>query len=621
MFLHKARELPAATTRPQRPTSILEDDAARPSKRLKVEDDSPSLTEASGTCHKSETIPTSSESLLPTARKEARIDQGTPKLISALREVSPPPSRRPLSKHSDTKLGNAVTSTSQKPTSTKLPPRKAPMETLNPRMLPKAPASHAIRTAILKKLHAAMVGLNECLTKDNDPKNREFVLNKDELITMALDEEERVAKENPGVYSNIIKNRIVKLPKVSMEEWVKEVMAHLNKRYYPQNPIQTVQNRAEEEEEGAPKLIDTGLTSKEEIALVRELLTPLEGLEQFGYVTKAPTDGEIEIAKKGTEGSKGWEKCDRCSGRFQVFPGRREDGTLASGGQCTYHPSRPILPPRKKTDNVTGSSESYYPCCGESVGTSVGCTKGNTHVFKVSETKRLASILQFQETPRQPKKGHLDPVCFDCEMGYTTIGMELIRLTAVSWPEGRELLDVLVKPMGEVLDLNSRYSGVFQEHYSSATLYGTPTPRKEEGKNQPLQMVESPAAARALLFELLQPETPLMGHAIENDLNVCRIIHPTIIDTVLLYPAPRRLPNRFSLKFLARKFLGREIQTGGDKGHDSKEDSIATGDLVRVKVGELWKRLKAKGWKFEEDALIAPPGEASNDVHKADSGP
>lgn len=479
-------------------------------------------------------------------------------------------------------------------------------------MLPKAPASHPIRTAILKKLHAAMVGLNESLVKEKASKNRVFVLNKDELITMALDEEERVAKENPGVYSNIIKNRIVKLPKISMEEWVKEVMAHLNKRYYHLNPIQSIQARAQE----APKQIVTGLTSKEEVALVTELLTPLEGLEQFGYVTKAPTDGEIEIAKKGAEGSKGWEKCDRCSGRFQVFPGRREDGALASGGQCTYHPTRPIFPPRKRTDNVTGSSESYFPCCGESVGTSVGCTKGNTHVFKVSETKRLASILQFQETPRQPGKGPLDPVCFDCEMGYTTIGMELIRLTAVSWPDGRELLDVLVKPMGEILDLNSRYSGVFQEHYSIATPYGTPAPPKEDGKQQPLQLVESPAAARDLLFELLQPETPLMGHAIDNDLNVCRIIHPTIIDTVLLYPAPRRLPNRMSLKLLARKFLEREIQTGGDNGHDSKEDSIATGDLVRVKVGELWKRLKAKGWKFEGDVLVAPPGQTSKDMHK-----
>jgi DNA polymerase III epsilon subunit-like protein len=479
-------------------------------------------------------------------------------------------------------------------------------------MLPKAPASHPIRTAILKKLHAAMVGLNEKLAKEKDPRSRVFVLNNDELITMALDEEEKVAKENPGVYSNIIKNRIVKLPKITTDEWVKEVMAHLNMRYYHLNPIQPANAYVQE----ALKPIVTGLTVKNEIILALELLTSLDGLEQFGYVTKAPTEGEIEIAKKGAEGSKGWEKCDRCSARFQVFPGRREDGALASGGQCTYHPSRPMFPPRKRTDNITGSSESYFPCCGESVGTSVGCTKGNTHVFKVSEPKRLASILQFQTTPPQPGKGPLDPVCFDCEMGYTTMGMELIRLTAVSWPEGRELLDILVKPIGVILDLNSRWSGVFPEHYSTATPYGTPAPPKGDGKPQPLQVVESPAAARDLLFKLLQPETPLIGHAIDNDLNVCRIIHPTIIDTVLLYPAPRRLPNRLSLKFLARKFLEREIQTGGDKGHDSKEDAIATGDLVRVKVGELWKRLMAKGWKSESDALIAPPGQTLKNVHK-----
>jgi DNA polymerase III epsilon subunit-like protein len=244
------------------------------------------------------------------------------------------------------------------------------------------------------------------------------------------------------------------------------------------------------------------------------------------------------------------------------------------------------------------------------MGTSSGCTKANTHVFKVSEAKRLASILQFETTPRQPEKGSLDPVCFDCEMGYTTLGLELIRLTAISWPEGRELLDVLVKPMGEVLDLNSRYSGVFPEHYASATAY-TPdrsSPAEKRSKTPtPLQVVDSPAAARALLFQFLQPDTPLIGHAIDNDLNACRIIHPTVIDTVLLYPHPRgRLPNRMSLKALARKFLDRDIQTGGERGHDSKEDSLATGDLVRVKVAEMWKRLKKDGWRFEGDELVAP---------------
>lgn len=448
-----------------------------------------------------------------------------------------------------------------------------------------------------------MAGQNEKAAKDEDHSKQCFILTPDELVTMALDEEEKTARDNPEVYSNVIKLRIVKLTKMSKEDWIKEVMAHLNTRYYKIKPIEPSPQKANP--------LDTGLSSKEEISIARKLVTPLNGLEEFGYVTKTPTQTEIETSKKGVVKSKGWEKCDRCGGRFQAFPGRREDGVLAGGGQCTYHPSKPIYPPRKHTDHITGSSDSYFPCCGETMGTSPGCTKAKTHVFKVSEAKRLASILQFETTPSQPEKGTLDPVCFDCEMGYTTLGLELIRLTAISWPEGHDLLDVLVKPMGEVLDLNSRYSGVFPEHYASATPYTPDRSSSVEKQSKTpatsLQVVESPAAARTLLFQFLQPDTPLLGHAIDNDLNVCRIIHPTVIDTVLLYPHPRgRLPNRMSLKALARKFLGRDIQTGGERGHDPKEDSLATGDLVRVKVAEKWKRLKKEGWRFEGGRMVAP---------------
>ncbi|KAJ5582488.1 Exonuclease [Penicillium sp. DV-2018c] len=492
--------------------------------------------------------------------------------------------------------------------STQLPPRNVPKETLNPRMLGNAPASHQSRTAILVKLHSAMASLNERLRKDENQANKCFILTADELITMALDEEEKFAKHNASVYVNVIKVRIVKVTKMGIDEWVKEVMSHLNARYYKLNPIQTPRAPAQ------PIRIDTRLTPAQEVAVASQLVTSLVNLEQHGYVTKPATDAEIETAKQGVEQSKGWEKCDRCSQRFQVFPGRREDGALTSGGPCTYHPGKPIFPYNKKTDHVTGPSQPYFPCCSEALDTSTGCTKAESHVFKVSEVKRLASILQFKETPAQPEKGPLKPVAFDCEMAYTTLGTELIRLTAVSWPDGHDLLDILVRPMGEVLDLNTRYSGVTAEHYASARPYGAPLPdtaspssNEKEKTNLPLQLVQSPAEARDLLLNLLQPETPLIGHAIENDLNACRIIHPTVIDTVLLYPHPRGLPMRLSLKSLALKHLGRDIQTGSN-GHDSREDSVATGDLVRVKVADKWKKLEKNGYSFRSDKLIGPDG-------------
>jgi hypothetical protein len=225
-------------------------------------------------------------------------------------------------------------------------------------------------------------------------------------------------------------------------------------------------------------------------------------------------------------------------------------------------------------------------------------------------------IQQFERTPARPEKGPMDPVSLDCEMGYTTMGLELIRLTALSWPEGRELLDILVRPMGEILDFNTRFSGVCSKQYATAVPYGTQSPDPtSSSSNKPMQLVESPAAARELLFGLLQPETPLIGHAIENDLNACRVIHPTVIDTVLLYPAQGGLPYRISLKTLSLNHLEREIQSG-DNGHDSREDALATGDLVRIRARECWKALKDKGWIFKDDVLVPPPGASLQDVRQ-----
>ncbi|PLB53152.1 putative RNA exonuclease Rex3 [Aspergillus steynii IBT 23096] len=531
--------------------------------------------------------PTSqASSLASAARKPSQAtDQKPVRLQTVTKKVSPPPPKSGLA-------SNPPDGPSAEKPKAGFPPRHAPRESLNPRMLTKSPASHGVRLAILTKLHAAMSSLNNNMAKQKEGPEKYLVLSPNELITMALDEEESVAKDNASIYSNVIKLRIVKLSKMNQEDWVKEVKAHLNQRYYKIPPSRSEQK---------PKTLTTGLSVPEEIALAKKLVKPLEGLEQFGYVTKAPTNEEVENARKGVIESKGWEKCDRCGGRFQVFPGRREDGSLTTGGTCTYHSGKPVYPPRKPTDHITGPREAYFSCCNETLGTSPGCTKGQTHVYKVSETKRLASILQFERTPAQPGKGSQPPVCFDCEMGYTTLGLELIRMTAVSWPEGKPLVDVLVRPMGEVLDLNSRFSGVFPEHYTDAIPYGTTPPKtgsstREDGEIEPapLHVVESPAAARALLFQLIQPDTPLIGHAIDNDLNACRIIHPAVIDTVLLYPHPRGLPIRTSLKM------------GGDRGHDSKEDAVATGDLVR-----------SKGWVLQDDRLVPPrgtPDDAAGDM-------
>ncbi|KAL2370810.1 RNA exonuclease Rex3 [Blastomyces gilchristii SLH14081] len=547
-------------------------------------------------------------------------------LISVTRTVSPPTVSRRVTASTAGRLPRSTPSNTAKQNGDTHPQRQIKKEPLNPRHIARPPASHTVRMSILTKLHDAMVQLNQEVIKKNDSSKQALILSADELVAMALDEEEEAAKEHSSVYANVIKLRIAKLRKMARDEWENNVSTYIVAKFgLPAG------NKKSEEPDGE---ISTGLNNEEEISLLSKLHASREHLDKAGYVTAAPTNDEIEVAKRGAEAAQGWEQCERCNGRFQVFPGRREDGLLATGGPCTYHHSRPLRPLKKKTDQITGHKESYYPCCNETIGTSSGCTKAKWHVFKVSEVKRLAAVLQFKETPRQSNKPTLPPVCFDCEMGYTTLGLELIRLTAISWPEGKTLLDILVKPIGEILDLNSRYSGVRPEHFINASPHDassstasptvatsptiqpdsqqTPQPSSDENnasQSQALRVVDSPSTARDLLFQLLQPETPLIGHALENDLNACRIIHPTIVDTALLYPHPGGLPYRFGLRALTRKFLNRHIQAGGGEvGHDSLEDAKATGDLVRLKIRETWRALQRVGYSFEKGRLVAPLG-------------
>ena len=521
-------------------------------------------------------------------------------LESTNRPISPPPLRH--MKRSQSKSSPHNGNETPKTTKSAPPPDKA--VSLNPRLLANPPASHSVRLQLVKMLHEQMYRLNEEVKQSDDPSKTALQLSSSELITKALEEEESRARDSHSVYANVVKLRIAKLRKMKLPEWKQERLVQIAKE---------AGSDALTKSNSTIKDINTGLTPKQEVAFMKRLLAKQDGLEKHGYVTRRPSQADLDEARKVLEVARGWEQCDRCKARFQVFPGRRkEDGALTSGGVCTYHPAKPRKPTATdKADKVW--KDLGYPCCKESVGTSVGCTEASTHVFKISDSKRLDLVMPFANTPENSKaETSHDAVCFDCEMGYTTHGLELIRLTATSW-NGDELLDILVRPLGEVLDLNSRFSGVWPKDFAGAIAQGntlsiTPTSNGDtKAQAPPLTIVDSPVIARDLLFSLLGPSTPLIGHAIENDLNAARVIHPSIIDTVLLYPHPKGLPIRFGLKMLTKKHLSRDIQMGGSEvGHDSKEDARAAGELVRWKIKESWEKMRRDGWKVEADDFVLP---------------
>jgi RNA exonuclease 1 len=518
-----------------------------------------------------------------------------------------PPKSAPLSKAVVTLPQSATRPVSPPPTiaaSKAVAKPDAPVA-LMPRKLAKEPVPFTKRLTLLKALHTYMKPQNDKIAKAVKPEIRELHLTPNQLNKLAVDEEEKLALDNPSVYENILKQRLVKLKGMSPEVWVKERREAVAKE------------RGDLPKKPQPSKIDTGLTPKEEIIFLSMLTCPQDGLDKHGYVTQLPSEEELKEATLAQTSAGFWEECDRCATRFQVFPERREeDGALTTGGQCRHHWGKRIFPKRAKN---AAPEPTRLACCNEIVG-SPGCVTHDTHVFKISDPKRLSLVMPFVETPENDTAPQNTAVCFDCEMGYTTRGLELMRLTVVSWPMHKPIIDVLVRPIGHILDVNTRFSGITAEQFLNAKPYD---PNNPKPNRKDLRIVESPYEARNLFLSHVSRTTPVLGHALENDLNTIRLIHPTIIDTVLLYPTRQGLPFRHGLRTLAKWHLNEDIQQGGAAGHDSFEDAKTTGELVRFKIKEKWKVMKHDGWQIRDDGVFPPmpSGTPPSDASAAPAAP
>ena len=174
-------------------------------------------------------------------------------------------------------------------------------------------------------------------------------------------------------------------------------------------------------------------------------------------------------------------------------------------------------------------------------------------------------LAEFVEAPSR-RQGFDDRstriVALDCEMVYTTMGYSVARLSVVNY-KGEKIMDELIKPPGEILDTNYRFSGLKLEDFDNVKLDLT--------------------GAQERFFELVNRDSILVGHSLESDLKAMRIVHKNVVDTSILYPHKQGPPFKRALKNLSSEVLMKIIQEDVT-GHDSAEDAQITLELVLHKL-------------------------------------
>lgn len=250
------------------------------------------------------------------------------------------------------------------------------------------------------------------------------------------------------------------------------------------------------------------------------------------------------------------QKCKRCKKPVSLL---EEEWWLDEAG-CSYHPGRRTF--------LGGPDNGLYSCC-KGVSEEDGCTRNSHHVCEFRP-------VDGQQFLRARHNRHVGPNVFalDCEMVYTTVGMEVVRVSMVS-AYGTTVYDSLVRPENPVLDYNTAYSGVKEEDLDDITT--------------------TLSDVQESLLKVLDAKSILIGHGLENDLLGLHLCHSNVVDTSLVFEHERGFPFRHSLKNLAQKYLETSIHSG-ETGHDSVEDAKASLALVLHKVHHdlKEKRLRIK---------------------------
>lgn len=277
----------------------------------------------------------------------------------------------------------------------------------------------------------------------------------------------------------------------------------------------------------------------------------------FPFQNPEKPGSAITFANKKTISDPFRKLCCRCGATYSVS----QSGKHTRKEECIYHYGRGV------ESKVPGGVETRYSCC-EGVMGSPGC-----QVFKLHVCNSLNMDGFLATAKRDPSDTNCPGVySLDCEKCYTIDGLELSRVTVVN-SDLQIVYDTFVRPNNEVIDYNTRFSGI-----SEADIKGHCHSLKEVQQN---------------LLSFISADTILIGHGLDINLCVLKLLHGTVVDTSKVFPHRLGPPHKLSLQSLTAEYLRKIIQESVC-GHDTAEDAVACMELMLWKVKEDGKLKKAQ---------------------------
>ncbi|KAH9360532.1 hypothetical protein HPB48_009334 [Haemaphysalis longicornis] len=290
--------------------------------------------------------------------------------------------------------------------------------------------------------------------------------------------------------------------------------------------------------------------------LLRYVLSPQE-LDSCGYPRLCPDNpGRVLFMQGSEEAYSSRKTCSRCRASFVIT----HSGEYYANSACFFHTGR--------------CSAIGFSCCGAPAD-HPGCNSSYYHVCPLGARDKWDTAALAFVCSRRRHGSAREVFALDCEMCFTIRGFEVARVSVVDC-NGTTVYDSYVRPGSPVLDYNTAFSGITAAHLRNA--------------HTTLQDVQ------AALLRLVNTSTVLVGHGLENDLRVLRLVHGRVVDTAMVFPHYRGLPYRRSLRSLVGEYLSRGVPNGR-LGHDSVEDAKACMELMLWKAArdqELRDRLS--GW-------------------------